>query len=193
MADDYPRAIVPLSNEREMLYLDAATLGAPGAAYNGLAAHELQHLVHWAADPTEDSWVNEGLSQVAAEQAGAGSNWQDAFLRQPDTQLTFWPAIEDAGVHYAAAELFFSHPLTVAGAGAAKDCWQAGRQHRRCRGVPVGVRDDLPQRFRRLTAANWLNGEGPYAHSERGGEDPRARTSHRERDSQPSGSSGRIT
>ncbi len=167
MADDYPRAIVPLSNEREMLYLDAATLGAPGAAYNGLAAHELQHLVHWAADPTEDSWVNEGLSQVAAEQAGAGSDWQDAFLRQPDTQLTFWPAIEDAGVHYAAAELFFSYLLDhYGGRERAKDLLAEEGD-----GID-GVEQYLSEfgtTFRDVfagwTAANWLDTEeGPYAH-----------------------------
>ena len=108
--DEYPLAVVPYTNEREMLYVDAGALGSPGARYNALVAHELQHLVHWNADPDEDSWVNEGLSQVAAEAAGGGSDWLSAFLRVPDTQLNAWPA-QNQGIHYAASELFFSYLL----------------------------------------------------------------------------------
>ena len=167
MTDEYPRIIMPQSNEREMIYLDGGILSAPGAAYNGLVAHELQHLVHWAADPTEDSWVNEGLAQVAAEQVGAGSDWQDIFLRQPDTQLTFWPAIEDATVHYAAAELFFSYLLDhYGGRERAKDLLAA-------QGDSIdGVEEYLSEYgatfsdvFADWAAANWLDAaEGPYAH-----------------------------
>ncbi|MDO8616831.1 MAG: immune inhibitor A [Dehalococcoidia bacterium] len=110
-SDEFPAAIVPLSNEREMLYVDAGALGAPGADYNTLIAHELQHMVHSHADPDEDSWVNEGLSQVAAEMMGGGKAWLAIFLDAPDTQLTFWPPIGDTTVHYAASELFFSYLL----------------------------------------------------------------------------------
>jgi len=111
LSDEYPMAVVPRSNEREMLYLDAGILQAPGVSYNALVGHELQHLIHWSADPSEDSWVNEGLSQVAAEAVGAGGDWVDSFLDKPDTQLTFWPEIGDSAIHYAASELFFSYLL----------------------------------------------------------------------------------
>jgi len=167
LSDQYPRVVVPTSNEREMLYLEASVLGSPGPAYNGLVAHELQHLIHWNADPTEDSWVNEGLSQVAAQQVGAGSDWLDVFLQQPDTQLTFWPEIDDAAVHYAAAELFMSYLLDHYG----------GRQRARDllaeRGDSItGVDEYLAQfgkNFRDVfadwVAANWLDTqEGPYSH-----------------------------
>jgi len=108
--DEYPRAVVPYTNEREMMYVDAGALGNPGPRYNALVAHELQHLVHWNADPDEDSWVNEGTSQVAAEAAGGGSEWLSAFLQAPDTQLNLWP-VQNQGIHYAASELFFSYLL----------------------------------------------------------------------------------
>ncbi len=109
--DEFPLAVVPLSNEREALYIDASAIGSPGVGYDSLVAHELQHLVHWHADPDEDSWVNEGLSQVAAEVLGGGGGWVSNFLDTPDTQLTYWPAIDAAGIHYAASELFFSYLL----------------------------------------------------------------------------------
>ena len=109
--DEYPVVIVPNSNEREMVYLDAGALGSPGPAYNALLAHELQHLVHWHADPGEESWVNEGLSQVSAEELGGGSDWLSSFLAQPDTQLNYWPPLSESGIHYAASELFCSYLL----------------------------------------------------------------------------------
>jgi len=94
--DEFPAVVSARSNGREAVFLDSEVLGAPGATYNGLLAHELQHLVHWHADPSEDSWVNEGLSQVSAEEVGGGHDWLSTFLATPDTQLTFWPPYESA-------------------------------------------------------------------------------------------------
>lgn len=111
--DEHPGAIAPRSNEREMLYLTAGALQSPGAGYNALVAHELQHLVHWYADGTEDSWVNEGLSEVAAGEVSGGgaSGGVELFLQNPDTQLTFWPSIGDSSINYAASNLFFTYLL----------------------------------------------------------------------------------
>jgi hypothetical protein len=109
-SDEYPRRVAPRSNEREAVYLDASFLDSPGSAYNELLAHELQHLVHWNADGGEESWVNEGLSQVAAELVGGGTAAADDFLAVPDTQLTDWPP-DGAGVHYGESQLFFRYLL----------------------------------------------------------------------------------
>jgi NAD-dependent dihydropyrimidine dehydrogenase PreA subunit len=65
--DEVPRAASPYSNEREMVYLHLGSDNPGSDGYNGLLAHELQHLVHWHADPSEETWVNEGLSEVARE------------------------------------------------------------------------------------------------------------------------------
>ena len=168
-SDEYPRIISPRSNEREMLYLDAGILGTPGLAYNTLVAHEFQHLVHWNADPTEDSWVNEGLSQVAAEQVGGQGDWLSIFLDQPDTQLTFWPEIGDSIVHYAAAELFFSYLLDhYGGRDRAKDL--LGTEGDSIDGVEEYLSEfgtTFENVFTDWVAANWLDApEGPYAHLE---------------------------
>ncbi|HUF53033.1 MAG TPA: hypothetical protein VMR52_04570 [Dehalococcoidia bacterium] len=110
-ANQYPQEAVSLSAEREMLYIHSSALEAPGASYNSLVAHELQHLIHHHHDTNEESWVNEGLSQVAWEMAGGGTNAVWEFLGQPDTQLTSWPYGGGASIHYAASELFFGYVL----------------------------------------------------------------------------------
>ncbi len=167
LSDEFPRVVAPRSNEREMVYLDADVLGAPGPPYNGLLAHELQHLVHWNADPTEDSWVNEGLSQVAAEQVGGGGDWLDSFLQAPDTPLTFWPEIEDSIVHYAASELFFSYLLDhYGGRERARDILEIGEDG--IDGIDAYLSEfgkTFTDVFADWTAANWLDAdEGPYSH-----------------------------
>jgi immune inhibitor A len=109
-SDEYPQRVVPRSNEREAVYLDASFLDSPGSTYNAILAHELQHLIHWNADGGEEAWVNEGLSQVAAELVGAGTNAVGDFLAAPDTQLTDWPA-DGGGLHYGESQLFFRYLL----------------------------------------------------------------------------------
>lgn len=108
-SDAFPRSVVARSNEREAVYLDAAFLDSPGPAYNAVLAHELQHMIHWNADDSEEAWVNEGLSQVAAELAGGGARATGSFLALPDTQLTDWPP--ESGVHYGESQLFFRYLL----------------------------------------------------------------------------------
>ncbi|MEE8369902.1 MAG: hypothetical protein V3S00_03920, partial [Dehalococcoidia bacterium] len=121
-SDGFPRAASPSSNEREMLYLDSSLLfidalvgSSQQSLYSTIVAHELQHLVHVAADPGEEAWVNEGLSQVASELVaiapGANTSGLQSFLVAPDTQLNNWPAAGHTGVHYAASQLFFRYLL----------------------------------------------------------------------------------
>jgi immune inhibitor A len=107
--DEYPRAASPTSNEREMVYLGSD----PGSSgYNGLLAHELQHLVHWNADRTEEAWVNEGLSELAAEIVGGGTGHTGAALANPDTQLNAWEPLGGSNIpHYGMSHLFFRYLL----------------------------------------------------------------------------------
>lgn len=108
--DEYPISIQPDSNQREVIYISADSLTLGGQAYLGTLAHELQHAIHWAADPGEDSWVNEGLSEVAARLAGFPPDSPAAFLRQPNTSLTQWePEIFQASPNYGGAALFFEY------------------------------------------------------------------------------------
>ena len=110
--DEYPHSVSPASNEREMVYLDVSGTRPGSDAYNGLVAHELQHLVHWNGDPSEETWVNEGLSGVAQELASGGPGFTPVAVTMPDTQLNTWePLGGDNGPHYAASHLFVHYLL----------------------------------------------------------------------------------
>jgi hypothetical protein len=108
--DEHPQAVSPTSNEREMVYLGG---GGPGSSgYNGLVAHELQHLVHWNADHNEEVWVNEGLSELAAEIVSGGAGHTAAATNSPDTQLNAWETMGGSNLpHYGMSHLFFRYLL----------------------------------------------------------------------------------
>jgi immune inhibitor A len=110
--DEYPRTASPASNQREMIYLDIGSAKLGSDDYNGLVAHELQHLVHWNGDPTEEVWVNEGLSELAYELASGGSSRMRLILAQPDTQLNAWDPLDVGNApHYTASHLFVRYLL----------------------------------------------------------------------------------
>ena len=92
-SDEYSRMVNEYSNEREMFYISADSGNAePNSEfYDGTLAHEFQHMIHWANDRNEDSWVNEGMSELASylnEFDPGGAEY--AYAEQPDTQLTTW-------------------------------------------------------------------------------------------------------
>ena len=109
--NEFPRHTHPHSNEREMLFMDGVAFRPGTPEYMMVLTHELQHAIHWAHDQGEESWVNEGMSEVAAELAGYSPVFIDAFLSRPQTQLTFW--VEGGGSipHYGAATLFMLYLL----------------------------------------------------------------------------------
>jgi immune inhibitor A len=118
--DGYPQALAPLSNEREMVYMDLSLdIGSDG--YTSVLAHELQHLIHANGNPREDLWINEGLSEVAGALPGGQPSFGDAFLETPDTQLTEWDPSGDNYAHYGAAGLFFHYLSLRTGVAALHD------------------------------------------------------------------------
>jgi immune inhibitor A len=166
--DELPRSVYPFSNEREMLYLEAGILSSPGAPYNALVAHELQHMIHSFADASEESWVNEGISQVAAELVGGGSDWLSLFLSAPDTGLIEWPELGSSAIHYGASELFFSYLLDrFGGRNDAKVLLSERRDSIggiRAYLEPFGV--EFEQIYADWLIANYLDEEsGKYAHA----------------------------
>jgi len=164
-SDEYPQRIVPRSNEREAVYLDASFLDSPGGAYNAVLAHELQHLIHWNADGGEEAWVNEGLSQVAAELVGSGTSAVGDFLAVPDTQLTDWPP--GGGVHYGESQLFFRYLLDRFG-GRENAATLLAAPEDGIGGVNSYLKEfgsSFEDVFADWTVANYLDeGSGPYAH-----------------------------
>lgn len=64
------------SNEREMMYIDTFPADVTSADLLGTIAHEYQHLLHYnhmrKYNYSEDTWVNEGLSELASDITGYG-------------------------------------------------------------------------------------------------------------------------
>ena len=109
--DEYPKVAYPRSNQREIIYLNSQVYRVGDHRYLGVVAHELQHMVHWNQDNTEETWINEGLSEFAETVGGyppRAGNSQAA--RAPQVSLIHWP-LEDTYVrlYYEGARLFFHY------------------------------------------------------------------------------------
>jgi immune inhibitor A len=133
-ADSYVQAVRQDSNEMEMFYIHVdrpSEVGDP--FYNGVLAHEFQHMIHWNNDRNETTWLNEGCSELAMEinnrtyPGGPGrydvGGSEYAYLDDPDTQLNTWPEVGETGSaapHYGASYLFMSYFLDRFGETATK-------------------------------------------------------------------------
>ena len=106
--NEYPTAVRRHSNEREMIYLSSG-LRVGSRQYLSVLAHELQHAIHWNADPSEETWVNEGLAELATSVAGYETASPDVFLRSSGGSLVNWPLDGPNAVHYGAGNLFFEY------------------------------------------------------------------------------------
>ncbi len=112
-ADEYPVEIRPISNEIEAIYINIRYLSPGTSLYSEVLAHELQHAIHWNADASEETWVNEGLSELAVSMAGFPHASTYEFSNAGPTSLIHWPP-EFAGepANYGASSLFM-HYLTA--------------------------------------------------------------------------------
>ncbi len=72
--------------------------------YEGVIAHEFEHLVHFDIDPDEPSWVDEGLADLSGFLCGYGHSSGHImyyFAYHAFTSLTFWGGgLEDYGASY---------------------------------------------------------------------------------------------
>lgn len=103
--DEYPRALFPGSNEREMVYLNLSQLEVGTPLYDGTLVHEVQHLIQWNLDANEDAWLNEGLSQVAETLVGLDTVDAWPYYEQPSVRLDRWSDL-DVDAHYAGSYLY---------------------------------------------------------------------------------------
>jgi immune inhibitor A len=119
--DEYSVEIRPHSNEHEMFYISLDNAMPGNDYFDGILAHEFQHMIHWAVDRDEETWVNEGLSELAAQVNGYDVGGSDRlFSLAPDTQLTTWPEPEDSAPHYGASYLFLAYFLEQYGEDAVR-------------------------------------------------------------------------
>ena len=167
---EFPRHTHPHSNEREMLFMDGVAFRPGTPEYMMVLTHELQHAIHWAHDQGEESWVNEGMSEVATELVGYTPTFIDAFLSRPQTQLTFW--VEGAGSipHYGAATLFMLYLLEHYGdSGSLRELIDNPADG--VEGINAFLRPHgktFDEVYADWIAANYLDSEtGPYRYSNR--------------------------
>ena len=109
-SDEYPLNVNQFSNQREVIYINTGAISVDSPTYLEVLAHELQHAVHWNADPSEEAWVNEGLSELSITVAGFDQSSIHGFLRSPPTSLIHWPlSLLGSNANYGAASLFMHY------------------------------------------------------------------------------------
>ncbi len=112
-SNEYTVLAEPYSNEREMFFVNLKALSPGNDYFDSVLAHEFQHMIHWYQDRNEDTWVNEGMSELATFINGYGaSSFVGAFTGLPDTQLTSWADAPGAALaNYGGSFLFMSYFL----------------------------------------------------------------------------------
>lgn len=97
--DQVTRQVREDSNEKDMFYIDIEGSGGARAIgsgyYNGVLAHEYQHLILNEQDKNEDTWISEGMSELAIYLNGDDPEADWIAAMTPDIQLNSWP---DGGV-----------------------------------------------------------------------------------------------
>ena len=109
-SDEYPLSVSNFSNQREIIYINTGAVPVGSPFYLEVLAHELQHAVHWNADASEETWVNEGLAELAITIAGFGPGNIELFLRSRPTSLIHWPLTPFwTGPYYGGSSLFMHY------------------------------------------------------------------------------------
>ena len=109
--DELSPVVHEFSNGHEMFYLNADRMELSGSFASGVLTHEFQHMIHFYRDRNEESWMNEGFSEVASFLMGYDVGGFDvAYASNPDLTLTYWPSPPDSA-HYGQAFLFLAYFL----------------------------------------------------------------------------------
>ncbi|MDH5606917.1 MAG: hypothetical protein OEY93_08520, partial [Anaerolineae bacterium] len=101
------------SNAHETFVFNADNVSFDDEFTYGVLAHEFQHMIHWNLDRNEESWINEGFSEVATLLNGYDpGGFEYAYINNTDLQLTDWPNNPNATTpHYGASFLFLTYFL----------------------------------------------------------------------------------
>jgi immune inhibitor A len=112
-SNEYSRLAEPYSNQREMFFINLNAINPGNEYFDSVLAHEFQHMIHWHQDRNEDTWVNEGLSELATYLNGfGGSGFSGTFIAAPDTQLNSWADSPNQSLaHYGGSFLFMTYFL----------------------------------------------------------------------------------
>jgi immune inhibitor A len=99
--DQVTRQVRSDSNEKDLLTIDVELNGGLEAIgtdyYAGVIAHEFQHLIAFSHDPNEDTWISEGMSELAIFLNGDDPGVDQVAVNTPKVQLNTWPDGGPAG------------------------------------------------------------------------------------------------
>jgi len=109
--NEYPPQVYEHSNAHEIFLLNADNIRLNAEFTYGVLAHEFQHMIHWYNDLNEESWLNEGFSEIAMYLNGYGiGGFEYIYANNPDIQLNFWPGSQESpSPHYGASYLFLMY------------------------------------------------------------------------------------
>ena len=108
--DEYPVEISSRSNQREAIYINVKAVPVTSKIYLDILAHELQHAIHWHADESEETWVDEGLAELAVTTFRRGQPGIRIGSPAPTVSLVNWTIHSGLSRHnYWASSLFFHY------------------------------------------------------------------------------------
>jgi hypothetical protein len=109
-SDEVNPLAIENSNGHEMFVFNADAVKLNSQYTFGVLAHEFQHMIHWNMDKNEQTWMNEGLSELSALLNGYNPGGFDVvFSLDPDMQLNDWPSGAATSTHYGASFLFAAY------------------------------------------------------------------------------------
>src|SRR5215213_5422304 len=119
--DSYHPSIEEYSNAHETFMISASNQDPADPYIYGVLAHEFVHMIQFASDANDDTWITEGFAEVGSFLNGYGvGNFDHAYVADPDLQLTDWRANGDNEVHYGQSFLYVSYFLDRFGEDATK-------------------------------------------------------------------------
>ena len=110
-SDLLPASVNQYSNERPMVFMSLDGTRPGTASYDAVLAHEIQHFIHSQVHPQQDSWINEGASELAMALAGYEQGGPArTYLNNPETQLNAWAdRPSESQAHYGAGYLILEY------------------------------------------------------------------------------------
>ncbi|MEX0877586.1 MAG: hypothetical protein WDZ40_01825 [Candidatus Spechtbacterales bacterium] len=164
----------PLSNEREMFYINADTVLDSTAKVH--VAHEFVHLIEYnqrtLLRQKQERWLSEGLADYAPTLLGYNSSYSGSYLETrardflsfPSNSLLNW---KETPVDIAASSMFTHYLVGQYGTGVITEIMRApvsGEEGVTRALSVVGSTDTFRDTFTNWNIANYINSSGKYAY-----------------------------
>jgi len=112
-SDSFNPLVKEFSNGHET-YMLSTTQDLTNEYTYGILAHEFVHMIQFASDRNDVSWLGEGFAEVGVFLNGydvGGADWE--YTRDPDLQLNAWAdnSSPDFGSHYGQSFLYLTYFL----------------------------------------------------------------------------------